>query len=96
MASHTAHDDTLEVGLVDGCPRCAEHAKNPLAGLDTEHLAKFWHRMLLVEWDDPDARYRSDAEATCCRRLYEYARFLQTIGIDPRTVTPGIPFARSS
>lgn len=89
MSIHTPHESTLDVGLVDGCPRCAEHARRPLDGLDRDHLQAFWRQMLLVEYDSPDARYRSDAEATCCLRLYEYARFLRSIGIDPTLVMPG-------
>lgn len=94
MSSHIAHAPTLEVGLVDGCPRCEEHADAPLRGLDKEHLAAFWRQMLAVEWDDPLARYRSENEARACTILYEHAIFLRSLGIDPRTVTPGVPIIR--
>lgn len=89
MSSHIAHESTLDVGLIDGCPRCKEHAARPLDGLDRDHLQAFWRQMILVEYDDPDARYRSENEATCCLKLYEYARFLRTIGLDPQRVLPG-------
>lgn len=88
MTSHISHPATLEVGLVDGCPRCEQHAEHPLAGLDAAHLASFWAQMLAVEFSPAftGPHYRSEAEAACCHQLLEYARFLQRIGIDPRTV----------
>lgn len=91
MSTHTPHAPPLEVGLVDGCPRCREHALDPLSGLDKEHLAAFWKQMILVEMDDEHAYYRSENERRLGDRLYEHARFLRTLGIDPRTVTPGVP-----
>lgn len=88
MSSHIAHESTLDVGLVDGCPRCAEHARDPVASLDSEHLSGLWDRMLDVEYRDPDARYRSETEAAACRVLYGHARFLRRVGVDPQYVTP--------
>lgn len=89
MTSHIAHDSTLDVGLVDECPRCREHAADPLRSLDQAHVQDLWLRMITVEYHD--GRYRSNAEAQAARILFGHARFLQTLGIDPRTVTPGVP-----
>lgn len=93
MTIHTPHESTLEVGLVDGCPRCGEHAADPLASLDSEHITDLWQRMLAVEFDD-DGRYRTENEATACRVLYRHALFLQKTGTDPRGLLPGAPISR--
>lgn len=93
MTTHTPHEATLVVGLVDDCPRCREHAADPLRSLDQAHVQDLWLRMLTVEYHD-GGRYRSNAEGRACRILLGHARFLQTLGIDPRTVTPGLPIIR--
>jgi len=92
MTSHTAHPDTLEAGLADGCPRCAEHAESPLTGLDRPHIEDLWKRMLACEYDPfgpHDYRYRTETEAKACHRLYDHAEFLRSVGVDPHAVTPG-------
>lgn len=38
MSVHTCHTGHKGI-LADGCERCAEHAANPFAALDTDHLA---------------------------------------------------------
>lgn len=45
MATHTFHPDTHVYGLADGCPRCDEHAQNPMVGLDSANLAALRHRL---------------------------------------------------
>lgn len=90
MTTHTPHEATLDVGLVDDCPRCREHAADPLRSLDQAHVQDLWLRMITVEYHD-GGRYRSNSEAQACRILLGHARFLQTLGLDPRTVTPGVP-----
>jgi hypothetical protein len=85
---HTFHPDTLEAGLSDDCPRCSEHANDPLRSLDEPHLADLWRRMLAAEYGD-GGMYRSHAEARACRQLVGHARFLRSIGIDPQDVVPG-------
>jgi len=92
MTSHTAHPDTLEAGLADGCPRCAEHAESPLTGLDRPHIEDLWKRMLACEYDPfgpHDYRYRTETETKACHRLYDYAQFLRSIGVSPHEVMPG-------
>jgi hypothetical protein len=85
MSTHTYHPDTLDVGLSDDCPRCSEHANDPLASLDPAHVDDLWRQMVRVEFTD-GGPYRSLAEARACRQLYSLALFLQRIGIDPRAV----------
>jgi hypothetical protein len=74
MSTHTPHPPTLHVGLVDGCPRCEEHARHPLDSLDHEHLAAFWHQMRRVEADE--GVYRSRAERKACEPLIFILSFL--------------------
>ena len=105
MTAHTYHDASLEVGLVDGCPRCEEHAADPLGGgLDDAHVRDLWERMLGYEFQSDrsagatDASvngYRSDAESRACHQLYRLALLLRGIGIDPCDVTPGEPLTFS-
>ena len=47
MASHSLHPDSHAHGLADGCPRCDEHAKDPLAGLDNENIGVLAKRIAL-------------------------------------------------
>jgi hypothetical protein len=63
MSTHTFHPDTHRYGLVDGCPRCAEHAAHPASSLDDENLATLRERA--VKGLPP----RSDAEAVAMANL---------------------------
>ena len=38
MSTHTIHEDISSHGLADGCPRCAEHAEDPIRDLDRGNL----------------------------------------------------------
>lgn len=49
MTMHTYHDDTHTHGLADDCPRCAEHAEDPVRSLDGENL-----RRIVLLAVDPD------------------------------------------
>lgn len=40
MTMHSPHPDTHTHGLADDCPRCAEHADNPVLSLDQSNLAR--------------------------------------------------------
>jgi hypothetical protein len=40
MTIHNVHPDTHTHGLADDCPRCAEHAENPIRSLDHENLRR--------------------------------------------------------
>lgn len=39
MSTHTIHEDISSHGLAGGCPRCEEHAENPVRDLDRENLS---------------------------------------------------------
>lgn len=40
MTVHSPHQDSHVHGLADGCPRCDEHANNPIPSLDSANLAR--------------------------------------------------------
>lgn len=40
MTIHTIHPDSHTHGLADDCPRCAEHAVDPVLTLDDGNLAR--------------------------------------------------------
>lgn len=63
MSSHIRHGDVHKVGLVDGCPRCAEHAEDPLRALDPQMVAQLRARVAA------ELPARSDLEAIAMRRL---------------------------
>jgi len=75
MSVHTFHPDTHEHGLVDGCPRCAEHAEHPFESLDSRNLQALIAR---VE-DEADAR--SDNEARAMRVIEATMRRAKLIGM---------------
>lgn len=88
MGVHLYHPDTLEHGLDDGCPECSRKAHDPIALLDSQHIADLWNRMVAVEqpsrrhclpapYDSVAGGYRSDAEAAAARHLYRVALFLE-------------------
>ena len=57
--THIVHADVHDVGLVDGCPRCAEHAENPFLNLDNETLGNLVQRVVYEE----DSRSQSERVA---------------------------------
>lgn len=65
MTSHVWHADVHAVGLVDGCPRCAEHAEHPRRALDAVMLAQLARRIA------EGRRPRSNNEAKAMERLLE-------------------------
>lgn len=99
MTSHTIHPPSLDEGLADDCPRCSQHAADPLGGqLDLDHVRDLWDRMLGVEFGSTrsDAAraallngYRTENESIAGHRLYLVAIFLRGIGVDPEKITPG-------
>ena len=40
MTIHTVHPDSHTHGLADDCPRCAEHAEDPVSTLDGDNLRR--------------------------------------------------------
>jgi hypothetical protein len=56
MSTHSIHEDVHTHGLADGCPRCAEHAENPLRDLDDDVVRGLMERV--VSEESP----RSDSE----------------------------------
>lgn len=63
MTQHTFHPDSHREGLADGCPRCAEHAADPLAGLDREMVERL-HERIVMGWPG-----RSDNERLAMANL---------------------------
>lgn len=61
--SHTVHPDSHVAGLADGCPRCAEHAKDPLVTLDDLNIRDLVTRAV----DETPAR--SETEALAIREV---------------------------
>lgn len=56
--THTVHEDISTHGLAGGCPRCWEHAENPVRDLDPENL-----RVLVNMAVNRDIPPRSEPEA---------------------------------
>ena len=69
MPSHGPHAPILAAGLADGCERCEEIARHPVACLDNENLVALWARMEYVE--DHDGAYSSLTDAAAGNRLAE-------------------------
>lgn len=65
MTTHSYHPDAHIYGLQDSCPRCMEHAKNPLKSLDVTMLAGLQNRI------DQELAPRSSAEWLAIKRLKE-------------------------
>lgn len=63
MTVHIFHPDTHEHGLFDGCPRCEEHAQDPLLSLDTRNL------VLLAERVRNGESARSENERLAMERI---------------------------
>lgn len=77
---HTIHPDSHDEGLADGCPRCAQHAADPFAGLDDRNLQVLIDRTLRDRFgsyaeeagEGPFGCFapaRSDAEAEAMRNV---------------------------
>lgn len=62
--THTIHEDISSHGLAPGCPRCAEHAENPVRDLDLENL-----RALVNLAVNRDIRARSETEAIAAAKV---------------------------
>jgi hypothetical protein len=76
---HTIHDDIRDVGLVDGCPRCEEHAEHPIRDLDLANL-----RRLIELACDRSIRPRSQAEGVAAANvLTAMERFGKIAEADP-------------
>ena len=45
MTSHIEHPDDGDMRLVDGCPRCGEHALHPFDSLDDSMLSALLYRV---------------------------------------------------
>lgn len=87
MGVHAPHPSTLEHGLSDECDECKRKAADPIAHLDSEHVADLWHRMVAVEHGSsrhylPDEYhgvriYRTHTEMVAAKHLYRVALFLE-------------------
>ena len=47
VTTHRLHSDVHEYGLADDCPRCEEHARDPIAALDADMIASLYRRVAL-------------------------------------------------
>ena len=75
---HTYHDNTLIHGLADGCPRCDEHAADPMRALDDPHIAD------LIQRCQDGLPYRTDNEALAMNEIkfhMERARRMVHLGL---------------
>lgn len=89
MASHIYHPDLGDPArpgiLVDGCPRCEEHAKN-LNSLDETFIRALWEKMVAIEHRD-ETIYGSDAERVAIGQLWAFALILaRYTTVDPWTL----------
>lgn len=73
MSVHTLHPSIREHGLADRCLRCAEHAHDPLAGLDDDNLRALIVRT--IAWMDDEEFPRSDVEGFAMRNIEGHIRF---------------------
>ena len=94
MASHIYHPDLEDPArpaiLVDGCPRCEEHARN-LFDLDEKFTAALWRKMVAVNHESSE-HLRSHAEKTAVDQLWKFALILERYtAIDPWTLLAGVP-----
>lgn len=61
---HTHHDvDIHETGLQDDCPRCAEHAENPIRDLDERMLRDLIAGTVIRAGGEHTARSHTEAVA---------------------------------
>jgi len=72
VSTHTLHPSTLEHGLADGCPRCAEHAEHPLYALDLENQRNLLER-INMEWA-PRSENEARAMESLTRAMRESGR----------------------
>ena len=82
MAVHTLHPSIREHGLADDCLRCAEHAENPVLGLDDGNLLELVYRT--IRWMRDEDVARSDTELIAMRNLERhvvYARAMKRLGV---------------
>lgn len=63
MTTHSVHPGSHEYGLADDCPRCDEHAHDPMRGLDAPNLAELVRRVA------DDITPRSENEAIAMRNV---------------------------
>ncbi len=77
MSVHTLHPSIREHGLGDGCPRCAEHAEDPVAGLDDANLRDLIARTR--RWMSDEDFPRSDTEQDAMRKIEGHLRFQHVV-----------------
>lgn len=65
QANASNHVDIHETGLLDECPRCEEHADNPIYSLDDRMLLN------LIQMDMEEGNPRSRNEAIALTRIHE-------------------------
>lgn len=94
--SHGPHQSNVsDTILFDGCDTCegrAESIEWLVGGLDTDHLAALWRRMVAVETGAREG-YASTAEARACKKL-NAARILITRIPETMIATNTMPSGR--
>jgi hypothetical protein len=83
---HTQHPDSHEHGLADGCPRCAEHAVDPVASLDDQNFDLLVGRTVL--WMQDQEFPRSDTEKAAMRVIESHLVFCRRMGWRPDAYVP--------
>jgi hypothetical protein len=87
MALHSSHGTTLLIPLVDGCPRCEQHAQHPFDSLDDAHLRQLTERVLAWMSYKSDSSPRSNNERLAMRQIEDVIRKYRRLvraGFDPR------------
>lgn len=75
MTMHSFHPDMHEHGLADGCERCAEHAADPVRGLDDLNLIALVERT--QAWMREAEFPRSDTERDAMRIMEHHLIFVR-------------------
>ncbi len=92
--SHIYHPDlgdpARQAILIDGCPRCEDHARN-IYDLDERFTVALWRKMVAVNHDGTE-KLRSHAEKTAVDQLWKFALILERYtDVDPWTLFSAVP-----
>lgn len=86
MTIHVRHPAPQEQFLVDGCPRCAEYARDLGLHFGEQRFREFWAKMLQVEYHD-NGNWASELDKELGRNLYFVSLALQrAFGLDPHQI----------
>jgi hypothetical protein len=84
MTMHAIHagPEQRAMFLVDGCPRCAEYARDLGIHFTEERFRAFWRKMVEVEFNDYGA-YASQLDKQLGRQLYLVALAITRVTGNP-------------